>query len=107
MASCSKSKKFLTLKQKVDVIKEVELGKKPSEVAESFGMSRSEVYKILKMKETVADSFKDCTVQKSSKIMTRKSKHADIDQAVLYSHSEWDSTPAASYQISYPSSCHV
>ena len=84
MASCgSKQKKFLTLKQKVDVIKEVQLGRYPPEVAKSFGICKSEVYKILKSKQTISDSFQDCTVQKSSKIMTRKSKHAEIDQAVF------------------------
>ena len=46
MASCgSKQKKFLTLKQKVDVIKEVQLGRHPPEVAKSFGICKSEVYK--------------------------------------------------------------
>ena len=68
-----KARKFLEMKQKMEVIKEVKLGRSPQEVDQSFWISVSQVYKIYKTREVIANNLKD-TMQhsKDSKIMKRK-----------------------------------
>ena len=85
--SCSSKqvRKFLDLKQKLEVINEVILSRSPQEVATSFGISVSQVYKIHKAREVIANNQKDTSTQKISKILKRKGKHPEVDQAVF----EW------------------
>ena len=77
----------MDLKQKLEVINEVKLGRSPQEVATSFGISVSQVpvYKIYKAREEIANNQKDTSTQKTSKILKRKGKHPEVDQAVF----EW------------------
>lgn len=82
-STCQPSRKFMTIDQKMRVVKEYERGKRPSEIAALFGICRSEVYKIYQCKNAVSKCFQDCTVQKASKILRRKAKYAEIDQSVF------------------------
>ena len=78
-------KKYLDIKQKVKVIKEVAQGKKVIEVARAFGVSVGQVYKILKSRGVISKNHQDPTFKKDSKLIKQKGKHSDIDQAVF----EW------------------
>eukprot|EP00731_Ephydatia_muelleri_P003812 Em0001g3812a len=68
------SKTYLDIKQKVKVIKEGEQGKEVIEVARAFGVSVSQVYKILKSREVISKNNQDPTFKKDSKLIKQKGK---------------------------------
>ena len=54
-------------------------------MARAFGVSVGQVYKILKSRGVISKNHQDPTFKKDSKLIERKGKHSDIDQAVF----EW------------------
>ena len=84
-STSKQARKFLEMKQKLEVIEEVKLGRSPQKVAQSFGISVSQVYKIYRAREEIANNLKDTSTQKTSKIMKRKARHPEVDKAVF----EW------------------
>ncbi|KAL5503328.1 hypothetical protein EMCRGX_G010257 [Ephydatia muelleri] len=74
-----RSRKFLTVEQKKEVIQEVCLGLSPMDVATKYGIGKTQVYKLFKHRATL--DF-DKGVPNYSKLITTKSKYPDIDKAV-------------------------
>ena len=63
-STSKQARKFLEMKQKLEIIKEVKLGRSPQKVAQSFWISVSQVYKICKDREVIANNLKDTSTQK-------------------------------------------
>lgn len=81
--SASRSRKDLTLKEKVDVIKRIQEERLNfTQAAESYGISRSQVSRIHKNKENILHQYSQ---QKSNPSMKRKreGKSADVDEALF------------------------
>ena len=77
----SRKRVFISLADKQGIIKKIESGKKLPNVASEYGISRSQVYKIYKLKDQIT---KKC-VPKDCKIMKAKPRYKEIDEAVF----EW------------------
>ena len=84
-STSKQARKFWEMKQKLEVIKEVKLGRSLQEVAQSFRISVSQVYKIYKAREVIANNLKDTSTHKTLKIMKRKAQYPEVDKVVF----EW------------------
>ena len=80
MAQCSKTRRFLSEKEKQKVLSELKAGKPPLDVADEFGISKTQVYSIRKRKCALIGS-----VPLYAKVRSSKSKYPAIDRAVY----EW------------------
>lgn len=67
-------RKFLNLKDKMKVVEEIKLGKSPLDVAKTWGVSKSVVYKIVKSKDRIDKTLNEEAPPKDSKLMTTKVK---------------------------------
>ena len=71
-------RKFLTLKEKMDILQQIKLGKSPIDAVKMWGVSKSFVYKIMKSKVAIEKTL----TPKYSKIVAIKPKFKSIDEAV-------------------------
>ena len=84
--SSQKGRKWLTLKEKLGAIDDVKAGKPIDDVAKKFGISKSQVYKLYKNKNTLLNTVANGDgVPMSSKFTKDKAKYPAIDKAVF----EW------------------
>lgn len=67
------------------MIDEVKAGKPVVDVAKDFGISKTQVYTLLKSKESLQKVFTNKEVPVSSKVSKNKSVYSDVDEAVF----EW------------------
>ena len=70
MAQCSKTKRFLSEKEKQKVLSELKAGKSPLDVADEFSISQTQVYSIRKKKCALIGS-----VSLYAKVKTSKAKY--------------------------------
>lgn len=80
MATPLRKRKFLSLKEKAQVIAEAESGKKKSNIAHDFGISPSSVSTVLKNKDSIQKALASGTSAQHKKVTLPK--HEELDKAV-------------------------
>ncbi len=78
-----KTKNILSLECKLKVIELLKEGKSQRNIAESLGVSKSQVHRIGASKEKLIKFSDEKVFQPTAKIMVDLSKNSDLDRAVL------------------------
>ena len=81
----SQSRKNLDIQNKLKVIEDFKLGKSIPDICAEFGVSKSQVYRIIKGKETITKNISKGNIPVHSKLSLNKAKYPAIDNGVY----EW------------------
>lgn len=75
----NKKKKFISLKEKIDVVKEFSSGRPVADIAQQFGIGKTQAYRILRNK----DELQNTKTPLYCKVLTTKGKYPEIDTAIF------------------------
>ena len=86
-SSSSKStcRKNLDVQGKMKIIDELKLGKSIPDICTEFGISKSQVYRIYKGRDTFTENISKSNIPVHSKLSVNKAKYPAIDNVVF----EW------------------